>query len=132
VGSPRHRVWVSLAATVGVCTAVASCGLSVAASDPPAPRDAAVPSAVVGLMGCDPTTEGDACVRAFIMRSGRRAWRRPLTLDEVSTLDAVYAQGRADFDVLTSVQMVLQMMRTSPRCLSGVEPGGSAPPKSSR
>src|SRR5436190_2079745 len=34
---------------------------------------------VPGLMGCDPASAGDACVRAFLGRFGPRAWRRPLT-----------------------------------------------------
>jgi hypothetical protein len=129
----RRLAWVSLGVAVGLCTAIASCRSSVEVSDSPAPRDAATPDALVGLIGCDPTTAGDPCVRAFITRVGQRAWRRPLTSDEVSTLDAVYAQGRADFDVPTSVQMVVQMIRTSPSSFSRAAPGVSAPaPRPSR
>ncbi|HEX4406329.1 MAG TPA: DUF1592 domain-containing protein, partial [Polyangia bacterium] len=58
---------------------------------------------------------------------GQRAWRRPLTNDEVATLDAVYTQGRMDFDVPTSVQMVLQVMLTSPNFLYRVEHGVPTP-----
>jgi hypothetical protein len=127
MGSARRLAWVSFAVAVGMCTAIASCRSSVDASDSPPSRDAATPDALIGLMGCDPTTTGDPCVRAFITRVGQRAWRRPLTLDEVSTLEAVYVQGRADFDLPTSVQMVLQMIRTSPSSFSRVEPGVTAP-----
>jgi hypothetical protein len=76
-----------------------------------------------GFMGCDAVAAGDTCVRAFITRFGQRAWRRPLTSDEVATLDAVYTQGRMDFDVPTSVQMVVQVMLTSPNFLYRVEHG---------
>ncbi len=78
---------------------------------------------LVGLMGCDAVAAGDTCVRAFIGRFGQRAWRRPLTADEIATLDAVYTQGRADFDVPTSVQMVLQVILMSPSFLYRVEHG---------
>jgi hypothetical protein len=38
------------------------------------------------LVGCNPTTiTDDACVTQFITKLGRRAWRRPLTPDEITT-----------------------------------------------
>jgi hypothetical protein len=79
------------------------------------------------LMGCDPTstaaTGGDACVRGFLTRFGQRAWRRPLQPAELDALAAVYAKARADFDVPTSVQTVLQVFLTSPNFLYRVELG---------
>jgi hypothetical protein len=43
------------------------------------------PTGRVTLVGCNPTTvTDDACVTQFITKFGRRAWRRPLTTDEVS------------------------------------------------
>jgi hypothetical protein len=78
------------------------------------------------LMGCDPASDpasSDACVRAFVTKFGQRAWRRPLAGPEVDTLAAVYAKGRLDFDVPTSVQMVLQVMLMSPNFLYRVEHG---------
>src|SRR5450432_1258544 len=86
---------------------------------------------LVGLMGCDATAAaaaggGDACVRAFVTRFGQRAWRRPLVATEVDTLDAVYATARADFDVPTSMQTVLEVMLTSPNFLYRVEHGVKA------
>jgi hypothetical protein len=80
-----------------------------------------------GLMGCDPASSasggGDACVRAFVTGFGQRAWRRPLLAAEVDALDAVYTKGRLDFDVPTSVQMVLQVILMSPNFLYRVEHG---------
>jgi Protein of unknown function (DUF1592)/Protein of unknown function (DUF1588)/Protein of unknown function (DUF1595)/Protein of unknown function (DUF1587)/Protein of unknown function (DUF1585) len=39
------------------------------------------------LVGCNPTAiTDDACVTLFITKLGRRAWRRPLTTDEIPTL----------------------------------------------
>ncbi|HEY2902647.1 MAG TPA: DUF1592 domain-containing protein [Polyangia bacterium] len=83
---------------------------------------------LTGLMGCDPATAGDACVRMFVTRFGQRAWRRPLAAAEVDALDAVYTKGRVDFDVPTSVQMILQTFLTSPKFLYRVEHTGGAAP----
>ena len=39
------------------------------------------------FVGCNPTAAtDDACTSAFLTRFGRRAWRRPLAADEVTTL----------------------------------------------
>jgi hypothetical protein len=80
-----------------------------------------------GLMGCDPATGGDACVRAFLGRFGQRAWRRPLAPAEIDALDAIYAKARATFDVPTSVQTVLEAMLMSPNFLYRVEHGIPTP-----
>jgi Protein of unknown function (DUF1592)/Protein of unknown function (DUF1588)/Protein of unknown function (DUF1595)/Protein of unknown function (DUF1587)/Protein of unknown function (DUF1585) len=78
---------------------------------------------LVGLIGCDAVTGGDACVRSFVTTFGQRAWRRPLVATEIDQLAAVYAKGRLDFDVPTSVQMVLQVILMSPNFLYRVEHG---------
>jgi hypothetical protein len=75
------------------------------------------------LLGCDPVTAGDSCVRAFLGRFGQRAWRRPLSGAEVDKLAAVYTKARLDFDVPTSVQTLLQAILTSPNFLYRVELG---------
>jgi hypothetical protein len=75
------------------------------------------------LMGCDPATGGDACVRSFLARFGPRAWRRPLTPAEVDALDAIYTNASKSFDVATSVQTLLQAMLMSPNFLYRVEHG---------
>jgi hypothetical protein len=42
------------------------------------------------FVGCNPTTPtDDVCTPAFLKTFGRRAWRRPLTTDEVSSLAAL-------------------------------------------
>ena len=78
---------------------------------------------LTGLLGCDPTGKEDACLRSFITQFGQRAWRRPLVASEIDSLAAVYTKGRADFDVPTSVQMVLQTILLSPGFLYRVEFG---------
>ncbi len=47
------------------------------------------------FVGCTPTAPTDACVRDFIARMGRRAWRRPLGDDEVLGIVSV-VQSTAD------------------------------------
>jgi hypothetical protein len=80
-----------------------------------------------GLMGCDPASGGDACVRTFLTRFGQRAWRRPLTMAELDTLDGIYSSSLKSFDVPTSVQTVLEAMLTSPHFLYRVEHGLPTP-----
>ncbi|HEX3696493.1 MAG TPA: DUF1592 domain-containing protein [Polyangia bacterium] len=80
------------------------------------------------LLGCDPTGNEDVCVRSFVTQFGQRAWRRPLTAPEIDSLAAVYTKGRADFDVPTSVQMVLQTILLSPGFLYRAEFGDPAAP----
>src|SRR6266700_1714800 len=41
--------------------------------------------------GCDPTSDGDACLRSFVQAFGARLWRRPLGDDEVGDMAAVAA-----------------------------------------
>ena len=51
------------------------------------------------ILPCDPKTGEDACARLFIQKFGRRAYRRPPTDAEVSTLFNVYKSDRADGNV---------------------------------
>lgn len=75
------------------------------------------------LMGCDPAADGEACVRLFVGRFGQRAWRRPLSTQEIDRLVAAYTKARADLDVTTSAQTLLQVILLSPNFLYRVEHG---------
>jgi hypothetical protein len=79
------------------------------------------------LMGCDPATEGAACVRLFTARFGQRAWRRPLTTEETERLVAVYTKARGDFEATVSAQTLLQTILLSPNFLYRVERGVATP-----
>jgi len=46
---------------------------------------------VRSFAGCDPTSDGDACLRSFVQAFGARLWRRPLGDDEVGDMAAVAA-----------------------------------------
>jgi hypothetical protein len=47
------------------------------------------PGRRAAFFGCDIAAEGEPCLRAFITRFGRRAWRRPLTAAEIDQLTAI-------------------------------------------
>jgi hypothetical protein len=75
------------------------------------------------LLGCNPVGAETACLRSFIQQFGQRAWRRPLTTQEVDQVAGVYATGRLSFDIPTSTQMVVQTFLLSPYFLYRVELG---------
>jgi hypothetical protein len=66
----------------------------------------------------------DACATQFIRQFGRRAYRRPLTDDEVNRLQALYKTGRADGGFTTGITMVTEAMLESPNFLYLVEGPG--------
>ncbi|MEM7604539.1 MAG: DUF1592 domain-containing protein [Myxococcota bacterium] len=66
-----------------------------------------------GLLGCAPDV---ACVRDFVVQTGRRAYRRALRPDEVDRLVALYELG-ADESPDEGVRTVLQAMMQSPNFL---------------
>jgi hypothetical protein len=77
----------------------------------------AVPN-VRTLVGCDPTgTSGATCVRGFVERFGRRAYRRPLTADEVTRLLSLYDTARTASDEQTGVRGVVAAVLASPNFL---------------
>ena len=79
------------------------------------------------LVGCDPS---DAlCLRAFLLRFGRQAWRRPLDLPEVEQLEAVAAEvvGHLGGDPWRAVQGSIALFLQSPHFLFRVEHGETDP-----
>jgi hypothetical protein len=44
----------------------------------------------------DPTSDGEACARAFIQSFGARAYRRPLTAEDIEPLLALYRAGAGE------------------------------------
>lgn len=72
-------------------------------------------SSVPTLLGCDPTgSAGAACVKTFVDRFGRRAYRRPLTADEDTRLIALYNTTRGASDEATGVRAVVSAVLASP------------------
>ena len=74
---------------------------------------------------------GDAtCVRDFIADFGARAFRRPLTEEDIDRLEALYQVALADADMGThadGVELVLQAILQSPHFLYRPEFGGADP-----
>src|SRR5712691_6965334 len=57
---------------------------------------AATVASLPALLPCAAAAGDDACAQTFIRTFGKRAYRRPLTDDEVTRLTVVHAQGRAN------------------------------------
>ena len=79
------------------------------------------PTAFLQVVACDPGT-GDACLRSFIARFGRLAYRRALSGDEQAAYQALAAKGPALVDGTAdafhkSVQTALEAFLQSPNFL---------------
>lgn len=72
------------------------------------------------LLECAPAGADDPCVRAFVERFGRRAFRRPLTAEEATRYTALVA---AQPDLATGVRVALRVMLSSPYFLYRFEIG---------
>jgi len=83
-----------------------------------------VGSNLSAIVGCAPADSSEAsCSESFIRSFGRRAYRRPLTTDEVTAYLALFAAGRANADFASGVALVLRAMLQSPYFLYRVELG---------
>lgn len=83
--------------------------------------------ALVG--GCDPAgSNGSNCVKTWIGKFGRRAFRRPLATDEVTKLMAVYDSTRTASDAPTGVRAVVAAVLSSPLFLFRPEFGAATAP----
>ena len=118
--------------------------VSVAASEltlPPALVDAyeegawAVARAVISdpvkrgaLVGCDVALSGEPCLRAWLVRFGRRAWRRPLSEAEVNQLVQVAQTVATDLrDPWQGVGAAIAVVLQSPYFVFRVERGEPHP-----
>ena len=70
-----------------------------------------------------------ACARQILSRLGRRAYRRPVTGDDVARLLTFYERGRAQGSFETGIEMALRRLLVSPEFLFRVErdPDGVGP-----
>jgi hypothetical protein len=78
-----------------------------------------------GLVPCKPASFSDQkCRDAFVRRFGLRAFRRPLTEDEVKRYSTVFSeQARASRRFLDGARVVVEAMLQSPNFLFHVEAG---------
>jgi hypothetical protein len=80
------------------------------------------------LLGCDPaTTAPSPCVRTFIARLGKRAWRRPLDAREQEALFRSYERARGWGDVAAGVRALLEALLEAPDFVYRIEVGRPAP-----
>lgn len=85
------------------------------------------------FVGCEPASATDPCIEAFVRRFGGRAFRRPLTDDEVKKYLALVAAVGADFSSpWMGLQFALAAFLQSPAFLYRVELGEPDPADSSR
>jgi hypothetical protein len=79
------------------------------------------------LVPCQLSAGDASCVESFVRSFGRRAFRRPLEPEEVSTYLALHQLGVDDSGFSTGVALVIEAMLQSPSFLFRVEIG--TPPK---
>jgi hypothetical protein len=73
---------------------------------------------------CLPASSGDepACARRIVATIARRAYRRPVTDDEVATLMSFYEKGRTGADFEIGIQQALARILVAPAFLYRTEP----------
>ncbi len=83
------------------------------------------------ILTCRPEGGGDdeACARQVITALARRAYRRPVTAQDVEPLLDVYRQGRGESDFEAGIGLALEAILSSPQFLIRVEqqPAGASP-----
>ena len=85
---------------------------------------AAVAAGLTKLVACDPTTMGeDVCATQFITQFGARAFRRPLTATEITTIKGVYTTGRANGAYSDGIELAIEALIQSPPFLYRIEVG---------
>lgn len=81
------------------------------------------------LSSCDPAATGETqCATQFIQTFGQRAFRRPVTQDETTTLLALYQANRSGADYKNGIQSVIEAILQSAPFLYRPEfgvPGGA-------
>ena len=75
------------------------------------------------IFTCQPTdsSEEPACAEEILLNLSRRAYRRPTTDTDLSTLLSFYRQGRATGTFETGIEMALRRMLVSPEFLFRIE-----------
>ena len=85
------------------------------------------------IFSCRPTTESaddaDDCATSIIASLARRAYRRPVTVDDLDQLVSFYRAGRADGGFEEGIETALRALLASPEFLFRIErdPDGVAP-----
>src|SRR5689334_3068916 len=78
----------------------------------------AVAAGLTKLAPCAPPAgAADACATEFVRTFGRRAFRRPLSTEEIARYKAVYTAGANGADFGSGIQLVITAMLESPNFL---------------
>jgi hypothetical protein len=78
----------------------------------------AITAGVAKLAPCAPPAgAGDACADQFVRGFGRRAFRRPLTTEEITRYKQVFTAGGGAADFAGGIQLVITAMLESPNFL---------------
>ena len=92
------------------------------------PFDGTVPTDTVSrrrIFTCRPSSESDQdaeqCAREIITALMRRAYRRPVTVDDVEPLLGIYREGRRDRDFEAGIERALEALLSMPKFLMRVE-----------
>lgn len=85
-------------------------------------------SRMSGLLPCDPGVIGEReCAVAFIDTFGLKAWRRPVTADELIRLTAVYDAGAEADGFAGGLSLIIEALLQSPNFLYRIEVGAPHP-----
>ncbi len=86
----------------------------------------AVDTKLSAILGCDPATVGeDVCAGKFVDTFGKRAYRRPLTVEDRTVLMDTYAQGKTISGFKGGIRVALATMLGSVHFLYRVEFGAT-------
>jgi len=80
------------------------------------------------ILNCEPQVNNSDCARSFIFEFGLKAWRRPLSSDEIDAWSLVYTRTSQIFNNgLKGIEFVLAGLLQSPHFLFRVEYGTPIP-----
>ncbi len=86
----------------------------------PAPGDSAKPTKDIRLLSKDAAAE-EPCARKILSRLAAKAYRRPLTADDLQTVMDFYKAGRAEENFEGGVRRGLEWISTAPSFLFRIE-----------
>lgn len=93
----------------------------------------AEPARRAAFVGCEPAAADDPCVRAFLERFGRRAFRRPLSVEELNAWSGVVVSIAATLrSVNDALELTVAGLLQSPAFLYRVEIGEPDPSDATR
>ena len=96
---------------------------SIAVAGPYDPRGAGDTPSRRRIFTCSPAAPAEeaACARTIVSTLARRAYRRPVTAQEVDELLTFYKEGRADASFDNGIELALRALLVSPQFLFRIE-----------